>query len=295
MVTPMVTSAVDGFDHGWRSRANAAFFALIDRYAAHASQWHKRVAFDGLDATSIVEIGPGVGANFSHYPTGSTVWAVEPNAAMHPRLIERARQWDIDLRLVPASATTLPFDDASIDCVVSTLVLCSVDDPERVLAEIHRVLRPAGTFRFVEHIAARSGSPRELLQRILHRPWAWLFEGCDLRRHTDTAIHHAGFGRVDLHHRRLRHSVFIPVNSTITGIAHKHDVHHPTVSAPRRERHSPHGPVSGDGGSAEVTVLEPGGPDGGEECRRHQADDDRRHDSPDTFDERRRIGEPLPR
>ena len=208
-----------GFDHGWRSRANAAFFTAIDRYAAYVSRWHKRVAFDALAATSIVEIGPGVGANFSHYPDGATVWAIEPNTAMHPRLTERARRSGIDLRLVPNSASTLPFDDGSVDCVVSTLVLCTVDDPDAVLAEIRRILRPGGTFRFVEHIAAPPARPRRLLQQALHRPWAWLFEGCDLLRHTDTAIQRAGFEQVDLHHRRFRRSVFIPVNSAVAGVA----------------------------------------------------------------------------
>ena len=211
--------AAGSFDHGRRGRANAIFFAAIDRYAAYVSRWHKRIAFDGLTETAIVEIGPGVGANFSHYPVGATVWAIEPNMAMHPRLTERARESGIDLRLVPADASTLPFDDGSVGCVVSTLVLCTVDDPDGVLAEVRRVLRPGGTFRFVEHVASRPDRPRGLLQRALHRPWAWLFEGCDLLRHTDTAILEAGFEHVDLHRRRLRHSVFVPVNSVVAGVA----------------------------------------------------------------------------
>ena len=213
-------AGVGAFDHGWRSRANAAFFSAIDRYAAYVSQWHKRVAFDGLTASSIVEIGPGVGANFAWYPAGATVWAIEPNMAMHPRLSERAADAGIDLRIVPTGAATLPFEDSSVDCVVSTLVLCSVDDPHAAITEIRRVLRPGGTFRFVEHIAARPGRPRALLQRALRRPWAWLFEGCDLLRHTDTLIRTAGFDHVDLHHRRLRRSLFVPVNSVVAGIAH---------------------------------------------------------------------------
>jgi ubiquinone/menaquinone biosynthesis C-methylase UbiE len=44
--------------------------------------------------------------------------------------------------------------------VISSLMLCTVTDPAEVLAEVRRVLRPGGTFRFVEHVAAWAGTPR---------------------------------------------------------------------------------------------------------------------------------------
>lgn len=220
----MVTDATEcvglgAFHHGARSSLNAAFFALIDRYANHVGRRHKRLALADLPAGTIVEIGAGVGANFEYLPRGAHVIAVEPNLAMIPRLTDRARNAGVSLDVRATSAEMLPFPDRSVDTVIATLVLCTVDDPDAVLAEIRRVLKPGGTFRFVEHDAATPSSPRAWLQRAIRRPWRWIFEGCDPLRHTSTAIEHAGFASVELHHRKFRHSLFIPVNTAIHGIA----------------------------------------------------------------------------
>ena len=59
-------------------------------------------------------------------------------------------------RILDAPAERLPLADASVDTVVSTLVLCTVDDPERALREIARVLRPDGQLLFIEHVRASS-------------------------------------------------------------------------------------------------------------------------------------------
>ena len=85
----------------------------------------------------VLEIGAGTGANFEHYPQGVRVVALEPDPHMlkraQKRLLELGRA-DIDVRLAPAEQ--LPVDDASFDAVVATLVLCTVHDQPRALAEI---------------------------------------------------------------------------------------------------------------------------------------------------------------
>lgn len=213
------TVAPDTFDHGAVSRFNAWFFAAFDRYLRHISLPHKRHAFADVAPGDIVELGAGVGANFEWFPPGSRVVAVEPSVAMHERLARRAAERGVDLEIAPARAESLPFDDASVDEVVSSLVLCTVSDPGAVLAEVRRVLRPGGRFRFVEHVAAPAWSPRAWLQRAIRRPWAWLFEGCDLYRRTEDVIRGAGFEVVDVERRRFRASAFVPVNTTIHGVA----------------------------------------------------------------------------
>jgi ubiquinone/menaquinone biosynthesis C-methylase UbiE len=71
----------------------------------------------------------------------------------------------------------VPLDAGSVDTVISTLVLCTVPDPEAALAEIVRVLRPGGRLLFCEHVS--SGSPRRARwQHRLARPWAALADGC---------------------------------------------------------------------------------------------------------------------
>lgn len=214
------TSITDTFHNGPRSRFNAWFFDFIDVYGNYIAQWHKQQAFDGLKG-AIVEIGAGTGANFKHIPEGSHLIAVEPNEAMHDRLLCNAAVQNIELTLLPASAERIPLPDESVDHVIASLVLCTVEDPQQVLKEVRRILRPGGTFRFVEHVAAHPGSLRRWVQKLIARPWAWLFEGCHTHRDTARELANAGFDDLHVQHRRLRRSIFYPVNTAIWGIATK--------------------------------------------------------------------------
>lgn len=207
------------FDNGRRGRFNAWFFTAFDRYIAHIARRHKQHAFGDIEPGAIVEIGAGVGANFDYMPPGSQLIAVEPNLAMHGDLLRRARERGADIELVADDAHDLSIADGSIDDVVCSLVLCTVADPGAVLAEVRRVLRPGGRFRFVEHVAAPAWSPRRWLQHVVRRPWSWVYEGCDTCRNTASTIEAAGFSQVHLSRRRLRHSFFFPVNSALHGVA----------------------------------------------------------------------------
>ncbi|MGI5129456.1 class I SAM-dependent methyltransferase [Pseudonocardia sp. CA-107938] len=215
----MTVPPATGFEvHGARGPFNAAFFGLMGPYIEWNVRGQKRRVFAGLPRT-VVELGPGVGANLRHLAPGSTLVAVEPNPHMHRRLRAAAerRGVHLDLRERVAEHTELP--DGSVDCVISSLVLCTVTDPAAVLAEVRRILRPGGTFRFVEHVAARAGTPTRLLQRVLRRPWAWTFEGCSCERDLAASVCAAGFARVDIQEYRL-HSPFITFNTQIAGVAH---------------------------------------------------------------------------
>lgn len=213
------TGPGDTFHHGARSRFNAWFFQAFDRYINHIAARHKRSAFAGIDGDRIVELGAGVGANFPYLPAGSTIVAVEPSEAMHDALRRRAEQHGIDLELHGARAERLPLPDASVDEVICSLVLCTVDDPEATVAEVRRILRPGGRFRFVEHVAAPTWSPRRWLQHGIRRPWSWIFEGCDLCRDTGGLVERSGFASVDIRRGRLRRSAFVPVNAVVSGVA----------------------------------------------------------------------------
>ncbi|MBM2620680.1 class I SAM-dependent methyltransferase [Actinoplanes sp. LDG1-06] len=207
-----------GFElHRARGPFNAAFFSVMGPYIEWNVRHHKRRVYADLPAT-VVEIGSGVGANLRYLRPGSTLVAVEPNEPMHGRLRAAAERRGVrlDLRARTAESTGLP--SGSADAVISSLVLCTVTDPAEVLAEIRRVLRPGGTFRFVEHVAAPDGTPTRTLQRLLRRPWAWTFEGCSCERDLAARLRGAGFARVDLTPYRL-HSPFITFNTQIAGVA----------------------------------------------------------------------------
>ena len=203
--------------HRFRGPMNAAFFSVLGPAIEWNVRRHKQRLLANLPPT-VVEIGPGVGANLKYLAAGSTLVAIEPNTHMHRRLrvAARRRGVQLDLRTVPAERTRLP--DHSVDAVLSSLVLCSVTDPAAVLAEIRRILRPGGTFRFLEHVAARPGSPTRLLQRAVRRPWAWTFEGCSCERDLAGLIDAGGFARVDITPFRV-HGPFVPFNTQIAGVA----------------------------------------------------------------------------
>ena len=150
----------------------------------------------------VLEIGAGTGANFSHYPQGVHVVACEPDPHMlkraQKRLVESGRT-DIEVRL--ASAEQLPLDDASCDTVVSTLVLCTVGDLSRTLAEVRRVLRPGGELRFIEHVRGEATLGR--VQDVMQPAWGWCAAGCNVNRRTEPAIRAGGFEVVSIEHKKL--------------------------------------------------------------------------------------------
>lgn len=206
-------------DNAVRGRANAGFFVTMDRYINWIGRHAKGRAFDQMVGPVICEIGPGVGSNFDYYPDGARVVGIEPNLRMVPHLQRRAGHRGIDVEVHTTGAESLPLEDGSVDEVVCSLVLCTVADPDTVVSEIRRVLRPGGRFRFVEHVAAPPGSLRSGVQRILRRPWKWGFEGCCLDRDTATTIQEAGFNDVELEVGKMPRSLFYPVNHAVWGVA----------------------------------------------------------------------------
>ena len=91
-------------------------------------------------------------------------------------------------------ADRLPLADQSVDAAVASLVLCSVPDQDRALAELRRVLRPGGQLRFYEHVIANCQPRRMLLQAADHSGlWPHIAGGCHPARDTSAAIERNGF------------------------------------------------------------------------------------------------------
>jgi ubiquinone/menaquinone biosynthesis C-methylase UbiE len=131
-----------------------------------------------------VELGSGTGLNLPHYPDDlDELILTEPNPAMTARLERKLRRSGRSARVVGAPAERLPFDDGSVDTVVSTLVLCTVDAPDVALREIARVLRPDGQLLFIEHVRAESARLAAWQDRLAE-PWRRFAEGCRCNRAT---------------------------------------------------------------------------------------------------------------
>jgi ubiquinone/menaquinone biosynthesis C-methylase UbiE len=143
----------------------------------------------------VVEVGAGDGANFGLYPSTVTeVIAIEPEPTLRAYAQEAARSAAVPVRVLPGLADSLPVDDGSVDAVVASLVLCTVPDQSRALAEAGRVLRSGGELRFYEHVIARDQPLRAILE-FADRSGLWplLGGGCHPARDTVAAIERAGF------------------------------------------------------------------------------------------------------
>jgi ubiquinone/menaquinone biosynthesis C-methylase UbiE len=162
-------------------------------WAERAGMAERRRALLASARGNVLELGAGTGLNLHHYPNElDRLVLTEPGKHMARRLERRIARLERRPKLVRAPAEALPVDDGVFDTVVSTLVLCTVEDPERALAEIRRVLRPEGSLLFLEHV--RSDDRRlARWQDRLHGPWRSFAEGCNCNRPTLDLLRRAGF------------------------------------------------------------------------------------------------------
>jgi ubiquinone/menaquinone biosynthesis C-methylase UbiE len=140
----------------------------------------------------VLEIGAGTGFNFPHYQAASRVVAIEPEAAMRRRGESRAQAASVPVELRAGNAHALDFPDSSFDTVVFSLVLCTIPDPDRALAEARRVLKPGGELRVYEHVRSKDPAVAAKQDRWL-KPWRAFNVGCHPNRDTVAAISRAGF------------------------------------------------------------------------------------------------------
>lgn len=152
-----------------------------------------RAEYLGGAEGEVLEIGFGSGLNVPHLSSEVLkLYAVEPADAawrIARHAVERA---PFPVVRTGRTAEAIPLPDASVDEAISSFSLCTIPDVERALAEVRRVLRPGGIFRFVEH--GRSDDPRisrwqDRLDPIQRR----LAGGCHLNREPDRLLREAGF------------------------------------------------------------------------------------------------------
>ncbi|KAG8129391.1 hypothetical protein E2320_016072 [Naja naja] len=144
----------------------------------------------------LLEIGVGPGTNFQFYPPNSCVTCVDYNPNFQNCLLENMAQ-NTHLHFenfVVASAENLSsVSDNSVDVVVCTLVLCSVNSPRTALKEILRVLKPGGAFYFIDHVAADRSTWMYFWQQVFNPTWGYLTDGCSVLRETWKELENVGF------------------------------------------------------------------------------------------------------
>lgn len=185
--------------HRIRTKLEAALLDAGSR-AGHDTYGERKETAIGAMTGTVVELGPGTGVNMRYYSPGTRVIGIEPNPGMHDRLRARADEHDVDLEIRTLRGEGIDVDDGEADGVVATLVLCGVDDPAQVVAEVRRVLKPGGTFFFLEHVVAPEGTGTRRAQQLLKRPHRWLFNGCVVDRDTASLLADSGFESIDIEH-----------------------------------------------------------------------------------------------
>jgi ubiquinone/menaquinone biosynthesis C-methylase UbiE len=151
----------------------------------------------------VVEIGAGTGANLDLYPEGLGGLAlVEPDPHMTKQLRQKLAASPRSAEIVEAPAERMPFGDASFDTAVATLVLCTVPDPGRAVAELARVLKPGGRFLFIEHVRAEDAGLARWQDR-LEKPWRFLGDGCHCNRDTVATLSASSFSQGEVERGQL--------------------------------------------------------------------------------------------
>jgi ubiquinone/menaquinone biosynthesis C-methylase UbiE len=185
------------------------FAAFWSRFG-HQQMGPYKAAVVGGAQGHVLELGAGTGENLAGYVAAERVTLTEPDPYMLRRAEAKVRQATLPAELVPAAAEELPFPDRHFDTVVATLVFCSVEDQAAAFAEVRRVLKPGGTFRFLEHV--RSDSPLGAWFQDLSAPLhKFCGAGCRPNRETLTAMQRAGFEIADLKRPLPKWSVFAGV------------------------------------------------------------------------------------
>jgi ubiquinone/menaquinone biosynthesis C-methylase UbiE len=208
-------SDLSEFQHPRFARSYERISASSERRGTAA---HRDRTLAGLTGR-VLEVGAGNGMTFGHYPSTVTeLVAIEPEDRLRALAEQAAERATIDIRVVAAHADDLPYEDATFDAAVVSLVLCSVPDAQRSLSELRRVLKPDGELRFFEHVRS-TRKPIGVFQDLVAPLWSFGGGGCHLNRDLAADIRAAGFHIDELDRFSYRPLWFAPAHAHILGRA----------------------------------------------------------------------------
>ena len=150
-----------------------------------------------------LEIGAGTGVNLEALPGLRDRAGVDGAGRPHaPAAAEAARRGRPRRRGGGRGGERLPLPDASIDTAVATLVFCTIPDPEAVLGEIARVLKPEGRLLFLDTVRADDPKTARMQDRF-ERPWSWFGRGCHPNRDTLATLEASALEVADVEHDQM--------------------------------------------------------------------------------------------
>ena len=180
-----------------------------------------RAAYVPKATGTVLEIGIGSGLNLPHYAHGvGHLYGIDPSAELLAMATAHASSAPFPVDLTRQSAERIQLADATVDTVVVTWSLCSIENPRAALDEIRRVLKPGGRFIFVEHGLAPDADVQRWQNRLTP-VWRRLAGGCHLNRPIADLIRESGFAIPDLKTEYLPGPR--PMTFMFEGIAHAND------------------------------------------------------------------------
>ncbi|HWL88553.1 MAG TPA: class I SAM-dependent methyltransferase [Polyangiaceae bacterium] len=176
-----------------RQLGKAQFFDLVSTRADAQGFADQRRALVADLPPRVLEVGCGTGAMFAYYENGVEIDAIEPDSDFLELAVTKAKTVAARVRPARGDAMQLAFSDASFDAVIFGMVLCSVPDVDQVLAEAHRVLRPGGDLRALEHVRS-DGVVSGPMMDLVNPVWRLLNkQGCNMNRSPLPLLERAGF------------------------------------------------------------------------------------------------------
>jgi SAM-dependent methyltransferase len=193
-----------------------AVYRLVARAEDAGAIGHARTRVSAHLRGRLLVVGLGPAEDLHHLPDSVTeVVGIEPSAPMRRAAREAVQRSRIPVAVVDAVGEELPLPDDSVDSALFAYVLCSVDDPGRVVTETLRVLRPGGVIGVLEHVVADPGSWMRRAQRVAAPVWPWVAGGCRCDRDTRAVFAAAGLDVSGLHSPSLTH--LPPVAPSLVG------------------------------------------------------------------------------
>ncbi|MEZ4658100.1 MAG: class I SAM-dependent methyltransferase, partial [Caldilineaceae bacterium] len=153
-------------------------------------RWRQRLVGDLTGR--VLEIGVGAGPNLRYYRRAEHLFAIEPDADDVAKAQAAAQRAAIPVTVEVAAAEKLPYPDNHFDHIVSSLVLCSVQDQHQTLIELRRVLKPGGTLHLVEHVRPQNELLYNLFRMLTPR-WRRVACNCHLDRPTIEVLQEMGW------------------------------------------------------------------------------------------------------
>ncbi|MDX1404470.1 MAG: class I SAM-dependent methyltransferase [Woeseiaceae bacterium] len=145
-------------------------------------------------AGDVLEVGFGSGLNLPYYDADRVrkVWALEPSEGMRQKSRPLIEQSTLDVEFIDLPGEQIPLDDASVDTVLVTYTLCTIEDTVQALEGMRRVLKPGGQLLFCEHGLAPDANVQKWQTR-LNPVWTRVAGGCRMDRNIPALIDEGGF------------------------------------------------------------------------------------------------------